>query len=75
MAIATQKMVGTILDVAIELANRYASAYRETLLTDAEIVAALTAEAGLMGFSAGDSREIAECGFHFLEQNHHALNP
>jgi hypothetical protein len=64
-----------ISNAAMVMAHRYVSAYRETLLTDSQIVAAMTADALSGGFSLEDSSEIAEIGFTYLERNHHALNP
>jgi len=70
-----QTIEATIWDAAVNMAQRYVSAYRETLLTDSQIVAAMTADARSSVFSAEDSSEIAACGFRYLERNHHALNP
>jgi hypothetical protein len=64
-----------ISNAAMVMAHRYVSAYRETLLTDSQIVAAMTADALSGGFSLEGSSEIAEIGFTYLERNHHALNP
>ena len=64
-----------IWDAAMVMAHRYVIAYRETLLTDSQIIVAMTADALSGGFSLGDSSEIAEIGFTSLERNHHALNP
>jgi hypothetical protein len=76
MVSGTQQTIeATIRDAAVDMAHRYASAYRETLLTDSEIVAAMTADARSSVFSAEDSAEIAVCGFRYLERNHHPLNP
>lgn len=73
--VTQQEMETTLWDAAMNMAHRYVSAYRETLLTDFQIVAAMTADARSGGFSAEDSAEIAECGFKLLERNHHPLNP
>jgi hypothetical protein len=75
MAGFTQQIEEKIWDAAMVMAHRYVSAYRETLLTDSQIVAAMTADALSGGFSPEDSCEIAGLGFTSLEQNHHALNP
>ena len=76
MAAVTHPEIETTLwNAAMNMAHRYASAYRETLLTDFQIVAAMTADALSGGFSAKDSAEIAECAFRHLEQNHHPLDP
>jgi len=76
MVAATQQTIeARIWDAAVNMAHRYVSAYRETLLTDSQIVAAMTADARSSVFSAEDSAEIAVCGFRYLERNHHALNP
>jgi hypothetical protein len=70
-----QQTEATICEAGMDMARRYVGAYRETLLTDPQIVAAMTADARSSGFSVEHSSEIAECGFQYLEQNHHALNP
>jgi hypothetical protein len=76
MAASTQQTIeATIWDAAVNMAHRYVSAYRGTLLTDSQIVAAMTADARSSVFSVEDSAEIAVCGFRYLERNHHALNP
>ncbi|MGC1619331.1 MAG: hypothetical protein WA765_12655 [Candidatus Acidiferrum sp.] len=71
----TQQVEAQIWDAAMVMAHRYVSAYRETLLTDSQIIAAMTADALSGGFSSEESSEIAEIGFTHLERNHHALNP
>lgn len=75
MAAVTQQIEERICDAAMIMAHRYVSAYRDTLLTDSQIVAAMTADALSAGFSLEDSSEIAEIGFTSLKRNHHALNP
>ena len=76
MVAGTQQTIeATIWDAALNMAHRYVSAYRETLLTDSQIVAAMTADARSSVFSAEDSAEIAVCGFRYLERNHRALPP
>jgi hypothetical protein len=75
MITVTEQMEDKIWDAAMVMAHRYVSAYRETLLTDPEIVAAMTADTLSVGFSLEDSSEIAGIGFTYLERNHHALNP
>jgi hypothetical protein len=75
MATVTQQAKEKIWDAAMSMAHRYLSAYRETLLTDSQIVAAMTADALSGGFSLEDSSEIAEIGFTSLERNYHVLNP
>jgi hypothetical protein len=75
MATVTQQTKEKIWDAAMGMAHRYLSAYRETLLTDSQIVAAMTADALSGGFSLEDSSEIAEIGFTSLERNYHVLNP
>lgn len=76
MVSGTQQTIdATIWDAGVDIARRYVSAYRGTLLTDSQIVAAMTADARSSVFSAEDSAEIAVCGFRYLERNHHALNP
>lgn len=75
MMTVTQQIEGTMWDAAMDMAQRYVSAYRETLLTDSQIVAAMRSDALSGGFSPEDSSEIAEIGFTYLERNHHALNP
>jgi hypothetical protein len=70
-----QTIKATIRDAAMNMAHRYVSAFRETLLTDSQIVAAMTADARSSVFSAEDSAEIAMRGFRYLERNHHLLNP
>jgi hypothetical protein len=75
MAAVTQQIEEKIWDAAMDMAHRYVSAYRETLMTDSQIVAAITSDALSGGFSLEDSSEIAQIGFAFLERNHHALNP
>jgi hypothetical protein len=75
MAVSRQQQTqATIWEAGMDMARRYVSAYRETLLTDSQIVAAMTADARSSGFSVEDSSEIAECGFEYLERNHQALN-
>jgi hypothetical protein len=59
----------------VNMAHRYVSAYRETLLTHSQIVAAMTADARSSVFSVEDSAEIAGCGFRYLERNRRPLNP
>jgi hypothetical protein len=75
MAAVSQQIEEMIWNAAMVMARRYLSAYRETLLTDSQIVTAMTADALSGGFSPEDSCEIAEVGFTYLERNHHALNP
>jgi hypothetical protein len=75
MITVTQQIEEKIWDAAMVMAHRYVSAYRETLLTDSQIVAAMMSDALTGGFSTEDSSEIAEIGFTYLERNHHALNP
>jgi hypothetical protein len=75
MAAAIQQVEEKTWDAAMVMAHRYVIAYRETLLTDSEIVAAMTADALSGGFSLEDSSEIAGIGFAYLERNYHALNP
>jgi hypothetical protein len=76
MVAGTQQTIeAAIWDAAVDMAHRYVSAYREILLTDSQIVAAMTADARSSVFSAEDSAKIAMCGFMYLERNHHALNP
>jgi hypothetical protein len=70
-----QEIATTLWDAAMNMAHRYVSAYRDTLLTDFQIVAAMTADARCGDFSAEDSAEIAECAFSHLERNHHPLDP
>jgi hypothetical protein len=74
-AVTQHEVAATVRDAAMNMAHRYVSAYRETLLTNSQIVAAMTADARSSGFSVEDSAEIAECGFKHLERNHHPLNP
>jgi hypothetical protein len=69
-----QTSEATIWDAAVNMAHRYVSAYRDTLLTDSQIVAATTTDARSSVFSAEDSAEIAVC-FRYLQRNHHPLNP
>jgi hypothetical protein len=75
MAAVTQQMEEKIWDAAMDMAQRYVRVYRDTLLSDSQITAAMTADALSTGFSLEDSSEIAEIGFTYLERNHHALNP
>ena len=75
MAVVKQQIEEKIWDAAIAIAHRYVIAYRETLLTDSQIVAAMSADARSGGFSFEDSSEIAGIGFTYLERNYHALNP
>ena len=75
MAIAAQQIEAKIWNTAMGMAHRYVSAYRDTLLTDSQIVAAMTSDALSGGFSEEDSYEIAKIAFTYLQHNHHALNP
>jgi hypothetical protein len=75
MAAGTQQTEEKIWDAAMIMAQRYVIAYKETLLTDSQIVVAMTADAFSGGFSLDDSSEIAGIGFTHLERNYHALNP
>jgi hypothetical protein len=75
MVNVTQQTEEKIWDAAMVMAHRYVSAYRETLLTDSQIVTAMTADTLSGGFSLEESSEIAGIGFTYLERNHHALNP
>jgi hypothetical protein len=76
VAAGTQQTIdATIWNAAVDMALRYVSAYRETLFTDSQIIAAVTADARSSVFSAADSAEIAACGFRYLERNHRPLNP
>jgi hypothetical protein len=75
MAAVIQQVEEKNWDAAMVMAHRYVIAYRETLLTDSEIVAAMTDDALSGGFSLEDSSEIAEIGFTYLQRNYHALNP
>jgi hypothetical protein len=75
MVAATQQMEEKLSNTAMGMAHRYVSAYRDTLLTDSQIVAAMKSDALSGGFSEEDSSEIAEIAFTYLEHNHHALNP
>jgi hypothetical protein len=75
MVEATQQIEEKLSNTAMGMAHRYASAYRDTLLTDSQIVAAMTSDALSGGFSEEDSSVIAEIAFTYLEHNHHALNP
>jgi hypothetical protein len=45
MVAATQQMEEKISNTAMGMAHRYVSAYRDTLLTDSQIVAAMTSDA------------------------------
>ena len=72
-AVTQQEIEATVRDAATNMAHRYVSAYRETLLTNSQIVAAMTADARSSGFSVEYSAEMAECVFKHLEQNHHPL--
>jgi hypothetical protein len=54
MVAGTQQTIeATIWNAAVDMAHRYVSAYRETLLTDSQIVAAMTADARSSVFSHG----------------------
>jgi hypothetical protein len=75
MVAATQQIEEKLSNTAMGMAHRYVSAYRDTLLTDSQIVAAMTSDALSGGFSEEDSSEIAEIAFTYLEHHHHALNP
>ena len=75
MAAVPQQIEEKIWNTAMGMSHRYISAYRDTLLTDSQIVAAMTSDALSGGFSEEDSYEIAELAFTYLEHNHHALNP
>ena len=75
MTMVAGQIEGKIWNAAMDMAHRYVSAYRETLLTDSQIVAAMMSDTLSEGFSPEDSSEIAEIGFTYLERNHHALNP
>lgn len=75
MVAVTQQMEEKIWDVAMVMAHRYVSAYRETLMTDSQIVAAMRADALSGGFSPEEASGIAEIGFTYIKRNHHALNP
>jgi hypothetical protein len=75
MAAIAPQIEEKIWDAAMVMAQRYVIAYRETLLTDSQIVAGMTADAFSGGFSLDQSSEIAGIGFMYLERNYHALNP
>jgi hypothetical protein len=75
MVAAIQQIEEKLSNTAMGMAHRYVSAYRDTLLTDSQIVAAMTSDALSGGFTQEDSYEIAEIAFTYLEHNHHALNP
>jgi hypothetical protein len=75
MVATTQQIEEKLSNTAMGMAHRYVSAYRDTLLTDSQVVAAMTSDALSGGFSEEDSSEIAEIAFTYLEHNHHALNP
>jgi len=63
----------TVWNAGIDAAHKYLKAYRETSLTNPQIVAGMTADALAVGYSPEESSEVAECGFKFLERNHYTM--